>query len=115
MHKNRKRMLMLVFVLIFGNSSGYAGNGSDYVVGISEKFGRGILNVLSSPLELPCTIGSDVSERGAAGFVTGLFRGLAFVARRALVGATEAGTFMIPMEATLSPVCAKRAEAKVES
>jgi len=82
--------------------------GSDYRVGISQKFGRGILNLLSSPLEIPCGIRDE-------GLGTGFFKGIAFFLRRALVGATELGTFMIPMEATLPPVCAKKAEAAIQT
>jgi putative exosortase-associated protein (TIGR04073 family) len=87
---------------------------ADYGVGISTKFGRGLVNVLSSPAEIPCTIRDEVSERGAAGAGTGFFLGTWYFVRRALVGVTEVGTFMIPMEATIPPVCAKKAEAAVE-
>ena len=103
----------IIFVTLFSKIS-YAQTGIDYSVEISQKLGRGLLNLLSSPLEIPCTIRDEVSERGASGVATGFFKGILFFARRALVGSTEAGTFMIPMEATLPPVCAKKAEAKLE-
>lgn len=89
--------------------------GVDYSVEISQKFGRGLLNVLSAPLEIPCTMRDDVKDRGGAGTVTGFFRGLAFFSRRVLVGATEVMTFVIPMEATLPPVCAEKPEARIQS
>lgn len=104
----------LSLVLMLGPLAGPVQAGVDYSVEVSQKFGRGLVNVLSSPLELPCTIRDDVSERGGVGVVTGLFRGLALFVRRVLVGVTEVGTFMIPMEATLPAVCAKKAPAKVQ-
>lgn len=104
----------LVSLLIFGNPTSYAQGSADYAVGISEKFGRGLVNVLSAPLEIPCAMGDEVKERGGTGLVTGLFRGLALTARRILVGSTEVMTFMIPMEATIPVVCAKKAPPKVE-
>lgn len=92
-----------------------AGGGADYSVEISQKFGRGLLNVLSSPLEIPCGIRDEVGERGEAGIGTGFFKGIAFFLRRVLVGVTEVGTFVIPMEATLPPVCAQKPAPHVES
>ena len=105
----------ILFILSMGSTTAYAGSGADYAVGISEKFGRGLVNVLSCPLELPCTIRDEVAERGGAGVATGFFKGLLFVVRRALVGSTEVGTFMIPMEATIPAVCAKKPEAQVQT
>lgn len=92
----------------------YAESGLDYTVEVSQKLGRGTLNVLSSPLEIPCTIGDEIKDRGAIGALTGLFGGVVFMARRLLVGTTEMMTFMIPMEETLPPVCTKKAPAKIE-
>ncbi len=101
--------------LALNGEAAYAQEGAaDYSVEVSSKFGRGLVNVLSSPAEIPCTIRDDVNEKGAVGVGTGLFKGIAFFARRVLVGVTEVGTFMIPMEATIPPVCAKKAEAAVE-
>ena len=91
----------------------YAEGSADYGVEIATKFGNGLKNVLSSPLEIPCTIHDDLKENHAAGAFTGLFKGIVFMLRRILVGVTEVGTFMIPMEETLPPVCAKRPEAGV--
>lgn len=92
-----------------------AESGADYTVGISQKLGRGAVNLISSPLELPCAIRDEVQEQGAAGGVTGLFKGIALFLRRALVGVTEIGTFVIPMEATLPSVCAKRPAPAVQA
>lgn len=99
--------------VVLGSALGYA-DSTDYAIAITEKLGRGVGNVLSSPLELPCAIRDDVSKQGAAGIGTGLFRGLALFVRRVLVGVTEAGTFIIPMEATLPRVCAKKPAPAIE-
>ena len=92
----------------------YADN-VDYSIEISQKLGRGLLNVISSPLEIPCTIRDDASEKGGAGVATGLFKGIGLFARRVLVGVTEVGTFMIPMEETIPAVCAKKAKPAIQA
>lgn len=106
-----RKFFSVLIILILGVSSlgrlAWAEGGTDYTVEISQKFGRGLLNVVSSPLEIPCGIRDEVSERGGAGVGTGFFKGIALFAWRLLVGVTEVGTFVIPMEATLPPVCAK--------
>ena len=108
-----KRVVTLTLFMVLASTSLYAAS-SDYGVGISQKLGRGLLNVVSSPLELPCAIRDDTSEQGGTGVATGLFKGLAFFARRALVGVCEVGTFVIPMEATLPSVCAKKEKPAIE-
>ena len=85
----------------------------DYAAGMGAKIGRGLVNVLSSPLEIPCTMSSDIRDRGASGTFTGFGKGTAFMLRRLLVGVTEVGTFLIPMEATIPPVCQKPAPAAI--
>ena len=108
-------ILFLLPAFVSAMPAARAEGSADYSIEISQKFGRGLLNVISSPLEIPCAIRDDVSERGAAGAGTGFFKGIAFFARRVLVGVTEVGTFMIPMEETLPPVCAKKAAANVKT
>ena len=77
----------------------------DYFRGIGSKFGRGLVNVVTSPAEIPCKVADEMSERPAAGFFTGLGKGLAFMLRRLLVGVDEILTFFIPMEPDLPVVC----------
>ena len=84
------------------------GTAGDYLRGIGTKFGRGLVNVVTSPAEIPCGIRDDVSAQGGLGVLTGLGRGLVFMVRRILVGVTEVGTFIIPMERTIPPVCSKK-------
>ena len=117
--KEGKRVLGIFFVLccLMGAvpASLFAETNSDYAVGISQKFGRGLLNVVSSPAEIPCGIRDETSLRGAAAIGTGFFKGIAFFLRRVLVGVTEVATFMIPMEPTLPAVCAKGPAAAVQA
>ena len=77
----------------------------DSAKGMGVKFGRGLWNIVSSPAEIPCTIASDMSGNRATGFFTGFGKGTVFMLRRILVGVDEVATFVIPMEATLPPVC----------
>ncbi len=100
-------VVLAKFLLLNFLPQGFCGEGTtgDYMSGIGTKFGRGLLNVVSSPAEIPCTIRDDLKDNAGPGFFTGFGKGTAFFLRRVLVGATEVGTFMIPMEATLPPVC----------
>lgn len=110
----RTMIALSLGMMILGSSSGY-GDSTDYAIDITEKLGRGIGNLLGSPLEIPCAMRDDVSERGALGIVSGFFKGLALFLRRALVGADEAATFIIPMDATLPRLCAKKPTPTVET
>ena len=77
----------------------------DYFRGIGTKFGRGLWNVITSPAEIPCTIKVEMDANSSTGFFTGFGKGTVFMLRRILVGVTEVGTFVIPMERTIPPVC----------
>ncbi len=77
----------------------------DYLAAIGTKLGRGVTNVLTSPAEIPCTMAVDMEGQPVEGFFTGLGKGTLFMLRRILVGVTEIGTFIIPMERDLAPVC----------
>lgn len=112
--KKRALFLFIVTNLCF-TPPAHAQTSGDYGIEISRKFGRGLLNVLSSPLELPCEIRDEVSEWGWRGIFTGPVQGVALFARRLLVGVTEVATFVIPMEGTLAPVCQKKPEPVVQT
>lgn len=98
-----------VFLAVFFLSSVPVANAegavSDYFYDIGTKIGRGFENVLTSPAEIPCTMRTEIKEQGGMGGVTGFGRGTLFMLRRMLVGVTEVGTFMIPMERTIPRVC----------
>lgn len=83
------------------------GTAGDYTTQIGTKFSRGLWNVISSPAEIPCTTSKEISDKGGTVFFSGFGKGIVFMLRRIWVGVDEVGTFMIPMEATLPPVCSK--------
>ncbi len=106
--------VILSLFLSFGAPRAHA-QSADYGLEISRKLGRGLWNMVSSPAEIPCGVRDDYAERKGAGIATGFFKGTLFFLRRLLVGSTEVMTFVIPMEATIPPVCAKGPEAQVQS
>ncbi len=106
---NRKILafLSLLALSFVWTGTGFANEGTtgDYLSSIGTKFGRGLGNVVTSPLEIPCGIGAEMSGHPDVGFFTGLGKGTVLMLRRILVGVCEVGTFVIPAEATLPPVC----------
>jgi len=80
----------------------------DYLGEIGTKLIRGLENVVTSPAEIPCTTTEAISQSGSAGFFTGFGKGTVLMLRRILVGVTEVGTFVIPMERTLPRVCSEK-------
>jgi len=107
----RKRfflLTMLAMALYLPSAWAQDGTMGDYFGGITSKLGRGLVNVLSSPFEIPCTISEEIYLNKSTGFFTGLGKGIVFMLRRMLVGVTEMGTFIIPMEPTLPVVCQSR-------
>ena len=100
-------ILSVIFAFSFGIPRAFAGEetGGDYLSEIGTKFGRGLANIVTSPLEIPCGIGSEMSQRPDIGLFTGLGKGTVFMLRRILVGVCEVGTFVIPAEATIPSVC----------
>ncbi len=113
----KRSLIFTAFILFLGLnvSSAYAGGTADYSVEISKKLGRGGLTLLSSPMVIPCAIQNDVSEKGAIGVGTGLFKGLGLFLRRAFDGITQIGTFIIPVDETYSPVCPKKPAPTVQA
>lgn len=77
----------------------------DYMYGIGTKFGRGFENIVTSFAEVPCTIHTDMKDRGGAGFFPGLGMGTVYMLRRMFIGVCEVGSFFIPMERTIPRVC----------
>ncbi len=93
----------------------FAGEGTagDYAADMGIQFGRGLMNVVSSPAEIPCTMRDDIQEKGGGvGTFTGFSKGLAFFVRRAVVGVCEVGTFFMPAPKVLPTVCAKPVQAQ---
>ena len=111
----RKKMGVLfligtVFSVFNLSSPAFAGEGTtgDYFVGMGKNLGRGLWNIVSSPAEIPCAMGPEMSSHPAYGFFSGLGIGTGLMLRRILVGASEFGTFVMPSEATIPPVCQEK-------
>ncbi len=106
-------MFAFVFMSFFPSVQAGEGTAGDYAAGMGKNIGRGLWNVASSPAEIPCTISSDMKENAGTGFFTGFGKGLAFMVRRIIVGVAEIGTFMMPADATIPPVCAQKPQPQV--
>lgn len=106
--------LMLV-TLSFSGKALAAGEGTagDYFYGMGTQLGRGVWNAVSSPAEIPCTMRDDIKDQGGVGAATGFGKGTWYMVRRIIVGVSEIGTFILPSEATLPPVCKERPQAAV--
>jgi putative exosortase-associated protein (TIGR04073 family) len=70
-----------------------------------DKLGRGLSNVITSPLEIPRGMGHAGEKNGFfAGVTTGLLKGTANFVKRALVGAFEVATFPVPVPEDYAPI-----------
>jgi len=110
MHSMRRKLFGLLMVAMMGvvlSPVWAQETAGDYLTEIGIKAGRGLLNVITSPADLPCTVRDEIQDRGAGGFWSGTDKGVAFMLRRILVGVTEIGTFVIPAPRTIPPVCQK--------
>ena len=101
-----KLTLLLTLLVLFPASFALAEETvSDYMYGVGAQFGRGFENIVTSFAEIPCTVHADMKDRGGSGFFPGLGMGTLYMFRRMLVGVTEVGTFFLPAERTIPPVC----------
>ncbi len=111
MSRFKHRFLLILLLMVTGLSAPVwaegEGTAGDYFSGMGRQIGRGLWNVVSSLAEIPCTINSEMEVKGGSGFLPGLGKGFAFFGRRLLVGVVEVGTFIMPAEPTLAPVCSK--------
>lgn len=95
----------LIALIVCGSVFAEEATMGDYFYGIGTKFSRGLENTVTSLAEIPCTMGSEIHDKGGVGTITGFGKGTLFMLRRLLVGVTEIGTFFIPMERTIPRVC----------
>ena len=70
-----------------------------------KKLGRGIANIATCPFEIFNQMEkSGNADGGIAGYTVGSIKGVWMTAVRALVGAYEVGTFLIPLPDHYGPV-----------
>ena len=107
MKKNKMIPLSLLVSLLSFIPVSFAGEGNagDYFKQAGTQIVRGLENVVTSPVEIPCTMGSEMAAHPQAGIFTGLGKGTVFMLRRLLIGVAEIGTFIIPDVRTIPPVC----------
>ena len=97
------RVLLSVFIsLLFLVPIAWAeGN---YVNQSSEKLGRGVFNIVFSPLEISKSIESDLKEGQPFKMVTlAPVKGILKMGERILVGSYETVTFLVPQDPILKP------------
>ncbi len=73
------------------NSANYVGSQDNYSERASRKFGRGVTNLVSAPLEIPnqsvdLAAQSNEPAEQAAGYIGGLFVGVAYTGGRIVSG-----------------------------
>lgn len=69
------------------------------------KLGRGLANILTSPLEVPEQISRTNNSDGPfAGYTVGVLKGFGWALGRACVGAYEAVTFALPFPQGYKPI-----------
>ena|SRR3989338_2123292 len=69
------------------------------------KLGRGLCNILTSPLELPAQSSKANNSDGPfAGATVGVLKGLQMTVTRAVVGVYEVATFMLPAQKNSEPI-----------
>lgn len=103
-------VLMTILSLIYAVPFAQAGSGWDYTVDISSKFGRGLTNILTGPVEIPCNMAEEMETSTYKGLAVGIGKGLFKMCRRMFNGITEIATFMIPGPADMPYVCQGRSE-----
>jgi putative exosortase-associated protein (TIGR04073 family) len=97
--KGMKRNFIVAFVLMYCVSS------SAFASGPVMKLGRGVTNVLTSPLEFFVQYDTLTTNHNAmVAFVGGTIYGALFTAGRIIVGAFEILTFPFPIPADYAPV-----------
>lgn len=70
-----------------------------------EKFGRGICNVFTAPMEIPNRIGKTYASSGRReAYTYGVIQGIAMMGFRMAVGLIELVTFPIPFPSKYEPI-----------
>jgi putative exosortase-associated protein (TIGR04073 family) len=103
--------LMIVMTVAGFVPQVFAGEGTagDYFSDIGSKFGRGLSDIVTGPVEVPCNVANQMDSMGPyKGFFPGIGVGLFKMGRRMFNGVLDVGTFMIPAPPSLPAICADR-------
>lgn len=94
-------VLIMAVVIAAGSVQAYGAG----VSGPAKKLGRGVANVVTSPVGILEGIQDTMAERGAfAGFTWGIFQGVVNVVKRVVVGTYEIITFPVPFPRDYQPI-----------
>lgn len=94
-----KRVLCAVALALLVTTQASAANEQqpeNIAAKMAIKFGRGVTNIVTSPIEIPKQTVLMGREMGGVGYVVGPFSGLLMTGYRFIAGATEAIFFMVP-------------------
>jgi len=87
--KTKKTLLVFSIILFVTTSNLFADSAGDT---IASGLGRGALNIVTSPAELPHHLIYDIDNKGAVGVLTGFGKGLVFTFSRIIAGFGDALT-----------------------
>lgn len=94
-----KRMLCAAALALLVTSQACAANEQqpeNITSKMAMKFGRGVTNMVTAPVEIPKQITLMGRDMGGVGYVVGPFSGILMTGYRFIAGATEAIFFMVP-------------------
>jgi putative exosortase-associated protein (TIGR04073 family) len=95
---------------ILGAGAAFAGGCPDeatpesVIEKMSVKLVRGIVNVVTAPLEIPKQIYTTTRDMGVPGPLIGLLKGVGMTGYRAVFGTLETGFFLIPAPGYYDPM-----------
>ncbi len=99
--------LIVVVALVLAASPAWAQGSSSSLADQPpiQKLGRGFMNILDAPVEIPGTMIRQSEEKGAAkGMFEGFFFGAVNTVKRAAVGVYEVVTFPFPIPEGYEPI-----------
>ena len=81
--KTKKTLLVFSIILFVTTSNLFANSAGDT---IASGLGRGMVNIVTAPAELPHHLIYDIDSKGAVGVLTGFGKGLVFTFSRIMAG-----------------------------
>ena len=81
--KTKKLLLAFTIIILVATSKLFANSAGDT---IANGLGRGSLNIVTSPVELPHHLVYEIDSKGGIGILTGFGKGLVFTFSRIMAG-----------------------------
>ena len=96
-----KRFVSITLALLFLATL----SGSAFCDGATTKLGRGLANIVTSPMEvINQTTRTNATSGGIAAVTVGVLKGVGWTLGRAVVGVYETATFMLPWPNDYGPI-----------